>query len=138
MNPLEKVTAGMTADKLVAVTPEMTVGHVIPGMPAVYGTPMMILHMEMAAGSAVQPFLPAGHVSVGMMVNIRHLAATPVGRTVRAIARVIAVEAKSVLFEIEAWDGGRKIGDGTHRRGVVDVAEFERRFDVTKPTALMA
>ncbi|UPJ61362.1 thioesterase family protein [Bradyrhizobium sp. 192] len=138
MNPLEKVTAGMTADKLVAVTPEMTVGHVIPGMPAVYGTPMMILHMEMAAGSAVQPFLPPGHVSVGMMVNIRHLAATPVGRTVRAIARVIAVEAKSMLFEIEAWDGGRKIGDGTHRRGVVDVAEFERRFDVTKPTAEMA
>lgn len=138
MNPLEKVTAGMTADKLVAVTPEMTVGHVIPGMPAVYGTPMMILHMEMAAGSAVQPFLPAGHVSVGMMVNIRHLVATPVGRTVRAIARVIAVEAKSVLFEIEAWDGGRKIGDGTHRRGVVDVAEFERRFDVTRPTAEMA
>ncbi|WP_339027141.1 thioesterase family protein [Bradyrhizobium symbiodeficiens] len=138
MNPLERVTAGMTADKLVTVTPEMTVGHVIPGMPAVYGTPMMILHMEMAAGSAVQPFLPAGHVSVGMMVNIRHLAATPVGRTVRAIARVIAVEAKSVLFEIEAWDGGRKIGDGTHRRGVVDVAEFERRFDVTEPTAEMA
>jgi len=138
MNPLERVTAGMTADKLVTVTPEMTVGHVIPGMPAVYGTPMMILHMEMAAGSAVQPFLPAGHVSVGMMVNIRHRAATPVGRTVRAIARVIAVEAKSVLFEIEAWEGSRKIGDGTHRRGVVDVAEFERRFDVTKPTAEMA
>ena len=138
MNPLEKVTAGMTAERLVAVTPEMTVGHVIPGMPAVYGTPMMILHMEMAAGSAVQPFLPAGHVSVGMMVNIRHLAATPVGHTVRAIARVIAVEAKSVLFEIEAWDGSRKIGDGTHRRGVVDVAEFERRFDLTKPTAEVA
>jgi predicted thioesterase len=138
MNPLEKVTAGMTAEKLVTVTPEMTVGHVVPGMPEVYGTPTMILHMEMAAGSAVQPFLPAGHVSVGMMVNIRHLAATPVGRTVRAIARVVAVEARSVLFEVEAWDGGRKIGDGTHRRGVVDVAEFERRFGVTKPAVEMA
>ena len=138
MNPLEQVTAGMTAEKLVTVTPEMTVGHVVPGMPEVYGTPMMILHMEMAAGSAVQPFLPKGHVSVGMMVNIRHLAATPVGRTVRAIARVVAVEARSILFEVEAWDGNRKIGDGTHRRGVVDVTEFERRFDVTKPTAEMA
>src|SRR6476619_7143752 len=138
MNPLDKVTVGMTAEKKVTVMPEMTVGHVVPGMPAVYGTPTMILHMETAAGSAVQPSLPAGHVSVGMMVNIRHLAATPVGRTVRAIARVIAVEAKSVLFEIEAWEGSRKIGDGTHRRGVVDVAEFERRFDVTKPTAEMA
>jgi predicted thioesterase len=128
----------MTAEKLVTVTAEMTVGHVVPGMPEVYGTPMMILHMEMAAGSAVQPLLPAGHVSVGMMVNIRHLAATPVGRTVRAIARVVAVEARSVLFEVQAWDGNRKIGDGTHRRGVVDVAEFERRFGVTTAAAEMA
>jgi len=137
MNPLEKVRAGMTAEKLVTVTSEMTVGHVVPGMPAVYGTPMMILHMEMAAGSAVQPLLPAGHVSVGMMVNIRHLAATPVGRTVRASARVVAIEARSVLFEVEAWDDDRKIGDGTHRRGVVDVSEFERRFGVRRPTAEM-
>lgn len=107
-------------------------------MPEVYGTPMMILHMEMAAGSAVQPFLPAGHVSVGMMVNIRHLAATPIGRTVRATARVVAIDAKSILFEVEAWDGDRRIGDGTHRRGVVDVAEFEQRFGVIRSVAEMA
>lgn len=138
MNPLEKVTAGMIAEKLVTVTPEMTVGHVVPGMPEVYGTPMMILHMEMAAGSAVQPFLPAGHVSVGTMVNIRHLAATPIGRTVRATARVVAIDAKSILFEVEAWDGDRRIGDGTHRRGVVDVAEFEQRFGVIRSVAEMA
>ena len=138
MNPLDKVTVGMTAEKKVTVTPEMTVGHVVPGMPAVYGTPMMILHMEMAAGAAIQSSLPAGYVSVGMMVSIRHLAATPIGRTVRAVARVARVEAKSVLFEVEAWDGARKIGDGTHRRGVVNVAEFERRFGVTKPEAAMS
>ena len=138
MSPLDKVTVGMAAEKLVTVTSEMTVGHAVPGMPAVYGTPMMILHMEMAAGSAIQPSLPTGYVSVGMMVDVRHLAATPVGRTVRAVARVVAVEARSVLFEVEAWDGGRKIGDGTHRRGVVDVAEFERRFGVTRPTAALA
>ncbi|MBR0743947.1 thioesterase family protein [Bradyrhizobium japonicum] len=138
MGPLDQVSVGMTAEKLVTITPEMTVGHVVPGMPEVYGTPMMILHMEMAAGSAIQPSLPAGYVSVGMMVNVRHLAATPVGRTVRAVARVVAVEARSVLFDVEAWDGGRKIGDGTHRRGVVDVAEFERRFGVTRPTAALA
>ena len=137
MNPLDKVTVGMTAEKKVTVTPEMTVGHVVPGMPAVYGTPTMILHMEMAAGSAIQPSLPAGYVSVGMMVNIRHLAATPIGRTVRAIARVAKVGEKSILFEVEAWDGERKIGDGTHRRGVVNVAEFERRFGVTTPEAAM-
>jgi predicted thioesterase len=97
----------------------------------------MILHMEIAATLAIRPHLPAGHVSVGTMVNVRHLAATPVGRTVRAVARVTRVEEKSVLFEVEAWDGDRKIGDGSHRRGVVDVAEFEKRFGVTKPEAAM-
>ena len=138
MSQLEKLTVGMTAEMGVIVTPEMTVGHVVPGMPAVYGTPTMILHMEMAAGSAIQPSLPPGYVSVGMMVNIRHIAATPVGRTVRTVARVVAIEGKSVLFEVEAWDGDRKIGDGTHRRGVVDVAEFEKRFGVTRPAAALA
>lgn len=138
MSPLEKVTVGMAAEKKVIVTPEMTVGHVVPGMPAVYGTPVMILHMEMAAGSAIQPSLPTGYVSVGMTVNIRHLAATPIGRTVRATARVARIEEKSVVFDVEAWDGDRKIGDGTHRRGIVNVIEFEKRFRVTKPEAAPA
>jgi predicted thioesterase len=131
MNPLKELTVDMAAEKIVVVTPELTVGHVVPGMPAVYGTPMMILHMEMAAGSAIQPFLPPGYVSVGMTVDIRHLAATPVGHNVRATARVVEVAGKSVLFEVEAWDGDRKIGDGSHRRGVVNVVEFEKRFGVT-------
>jgi predicted thioesterase len=73
-----------------------------------------------------------------MTVNIRHLAATPIGRTVRAIARVARIEEKSVVFDVEAWDGDRKIGDGMHRRGVVNVAEFEKRFGVTKPEAATA
>jgi len=138
MNPLEKVTVGTAAEKKVIVTPEMTVGHAVPGMPAVYGTPTMILHMEMAAGLAIQPSLPAGYVSVGMTVNVRHIAATPIGRTVCAVARIAKVEARSVVFEVEAWDGDRKIGDGTHRRGIVNVAEFEKRFGVTRPEVTMA
>jgi fluoroacetyl-CoA thioesterase len=63
-------------------------------------------------------------------VKVRHLAATPVGRTVRAISRVIKIDPKSVVFKVEAWDGDRKIGDGTHRRGIVNMGEFERRFGV--------
>jgi fluoroacetyl-CoA thioesterase len=99
-------------------------------MPQVYATPMMILHMEMASGSAIASYLPEGFVSVGMDVKVRHLAATPVGRTVRAISRVIKIEPRSVVFEVEAWDGDRKIDDGTHRRGIVNVVEFEKRFGV--------
>jgi predicted thioesterase len=130
MNAFDYITRGMTAEKIVTVTPEMTVGHFVTQMPMVYATPMMILHMEMASGSAIAAHLPEGFVSVGMDVKIRHLAATPIGRSVRAISRVITIDPKSVVFEVEAWDGDRKIGDGTHRRGIVNVAEFEKRYGV--------
>ena len=60
MNLLDTVAVGMTAEKKVTVTDEMTGGHVLPGMPLVYGTPTMILHMEIAATLAIRPYLPAG------------------------------------------------------------------------------
>lgn len=136
MDRLDNVTIGMTAEKSVTVTAEMTIGHFVADMPQVYATPVMILHMELASGAAIKSHLPKGFVSVGMDVKVRHLAATPVGRTVRAISRVVKIDPKSVVFEVEAWDGDRKIGDGTHRRGVVNVLEFEQRFGVKQLTML--
>src|ERR1700722_9736731 len=130
MNSISKLTLGMTAAKTVIVTPEMTVGHFVAHMPQVYATAMMILHMEMAAGAWIASRLPEGFVSVGMDVKVRHLAATPIGRTVRAISRVVKINPKSVVFEVEAWDGSRRIGDGTHCRGIVNLAEFEKRYGV--------
>jgi len=130
MDALNDIGIGMTAEHTVTVAPEMTVGHFVANMPQVYATPMMILHMEMASGSAIAAHLPDGFVSVGMDVKVRHLAATPVGRKVRAISRVVQINPRSVVFEVEAWDGDRKIGDGTHRRGIVNALEFEKRFGV--------
>jgi predicted thioesterase len=135
MEPSANVAIGMAAAVSIVVTPDMTVGHFVPGMPQVYATPMMILHMEMAAGLAVAAALPPGYVSVGMSVDIRHLAATPIGGRVRALARVKSVDAKSILFEIEAWNDLRKIGAGTHRRGIVNVPALERRFGVHQAVA---
>ena len=132
MIALANLTLGMSAEISLRVRREMTIGHFVQGMPLVYATPMMILHMEMAAGSSIAASLSAGFVSVGMQVNIRHLAATPVGCAVRAIAVVRSIESKSVLFEVEAWNELRKIGEGTHRRGIVNVCEFEKRFGVAQ------
>jgi len=95
MNPISKIMLGMTAEKTVTVTHEMTIGHFVANMPRVYATPMMILHMEMASGSAIASHLPEGFVSVGMDVKIRHLAATPVGRAVRATSRIIQIDSKA-------------------------------------------
>jgi fluoroacetyl-CoA thioesterase len=128
--PLKDVQAGMTGRAEVIVTRDLTVGAHVEGMPLVYATPMMIMLMEVASGSAVRGHLPPGWVSVGAEVNVRHLAPTPVGRTVVATARVLGVEGRSVLFAVEAHDGERKIGEGTHRRGAVNLESFARRFGV--------
>jgi predicted thioesterase len=122
--PLAHIKPGMTATAEVVVTPDITVGGHVPGMPMVYGTPFMILLMEVASGRAIGPYLPEGWVSVGSEVNIRHLAPTPLGRKVVATARVLETTRRSVLFAVEARDGERLIGEGAHRRGVVDLARF--------------
>jgi predicted thioesterase len=97
-------------------------------MPAVYATPMMIMEMEMTSVDAISRYLAAGWVTVGTEVDIRHLAASAVGAKVRTTARVIAVERRVIRFEVEAFEGDRKIGDGRHARGLVNVASFEKRF----------
>jgi fluoroacetyl-CoA thioesterase len=130
MSTLDVLAIGMFAEHNVIITREMTIGHFVTGMPHVYATPMMVLHMEMASGSAIASSLLPGFVSVGMGINVRHLAATPIGRKVRAIARVTGIDGRSIFFALEAWNDERKIGEGTHRRGIVNVRDFEQRFGV--------
>ena len=130
MDARDFITSGMSAERLLTVRHDLTVQSVVPSMPAVYGTPFMILEMELTSGDAIAAHLPEGWVTVGTMVDIRHLAATPVGRVVRTTARVIDVAKKVITFEVEAFDGERKIGDGRHGRGLVNTAEFKTRFDV--------
>jgi predicted thioesterase len=97
-------------------------------MPAVFATPMMIMEMEMASADAIAPLLLEGWVTVGTEVDIRHLGASTVGAKVRTTARVIAVERRVIRFEVEAFEGERRIGDGRHARGLVNVASFEKRL----------
>ena len=89
MDARDVIKIGMSAERRLVVPPERTVGHFVKHMPMVYATPMMILEMEMASGDAISAQLEPGWITVGTEVDIRHLAATPVGATVRTIARVI-------------------------------------------------
>jgi predicted thioesterase len=123
-----QIPVGAVASKSILVTREMTVAHFHPDMPEVYGTPMMIYLMEVTATEAIRPFLPEGWASVGVVVNIRHLAATPVGFTVTATAKVVAVNKNTVTFAVEAHDGVEKIGEGTHVRAAINLARFEKGF----------
>jgi enoyl-CoA hydratase len=89
--------------------------HSVP----VFSTPNMILMMERAARRAIEPFLDSGEESVGAAVNIEHLAGTPIGSHVRAVAKVTNIEKRLIDFEITAYDAHEMIGRGTHRRAVV-------------------
>ena len=128
MDARDIIKVGMSAERTLIVPVERTVGYFVPGMPMVYATPMMILEMEMASGDAIHPYLEPGWITVGTEVDIRHLAATPAGATVRTTARVIAVERRVILFEVEAFDDKRRIGEGRHARGLVNAATFNQRF----------
>jgi len=128
MDARDFILIGMSAERRLTVTPELTVKRFVPQMPAVYATPMMIMAMEMTSVDAIAAVLPQGWVTVGTEVDIRHLAATPVGHEVRATARVIAVERKVIRFEVAAFGGDRRIGEGRHARGLINIASFTRRL----------
>jgi len=128
MDAREFIQIGMSAERTLVVPPERTVGHFVPHMPMVYATPMMILEMEMAAGDAIRGRLQPGWVTVGTEVNVRHLAAAMVGATVRTTAKVITVERRVIRFEVTAFEGERKLGEGDHARGLINVAKFNARL----------
>ena len=132
MDARDVITIGKSAERILVVPPERTVGHFVAGMPMVYATPMMILEMEMTSGDAINRYLTPGWVTVGTEVDIRHLAASPVGAVVRTTARVIAVEHRVIRFAVEAFDGERRIGEGRHTRGLVNRESFNKRFAASR------
>jgi predicted thioesterase len=87
----------------------------------------MINLMEAAALDAVERLLPPGHQSLGIHLDVGHYAATPVGMRVRASAEVTKVDGRTIDFRVEARDDKEPIGDGLHRRVVVNVARFDER-----------
>ena len=128
MDARNVIKIGMSAERILVVPLERTVGHILKGMPMVFATPMMILEMELASGDAINKVLEPGWITVGTEVDIRHLAASPVGATVRTTAKVVAVERRVIRFEVEAFDDKRRIGEGRHARGVVNVEAFTKRL----------
>ena len=129
MKATANIPVGATATQEIEVTREMTVANFHEHMPEVYGTPIMIFHMEETAASAIQEYLPEGWVTVGVVVNVKHLAATPVGARVTTRAEVIEVGDHTIKFTVEAHDGFEKIGEGLHVRAPVEMERFMKKVD---------
>jgi len=99
------------------------------GFVDVFSTPMMIGLMETAAGTSVEPLVGEGKTTVGVRVDIRHLAATPSGMRVVAKSRLVKVDGKMLTFEIWAEDEHERIGEGIHERAIIDRARFVQKVE---------
>jgi fluoroacetyl-CoA thioesterase len=126
---MDTLSIGMTGTLETTVTPDKTARHLGSGGIDVFATPAMIALMEGAAVDAIDAHLAEGQASVGIDVHVQHLAATPLGQTVRAEAEVTAIDRRKVTFTVTAYDQQEKIGEGTHTRFVIDLNRYTARLE---------
>ncbi len=119
--------AGLVHSVDITVTDELTAAAVGSGGLKVFSTPSMIALMERCSRDAIQPHLQEGQGSVGTLVNVRHLAATPVGLDVRCECELMELEGKRLLFHVRAFDKKGLIGEGQHERYLIDNERFMAR-----------
>lgn len=115
-----ELKVGLKASAQTVVTPEMCTRHTDPDAPGLYSTPSMVGFMEGACAAAVKPAQEEGQSTVGTAVNIRHLAATREGQSVRCDAELIEIDRRRLTFSVVVYnDQDVKIGEGTHERFLI-------------------
>lgn len=119
---------GTAGEQTFVVEPKHAIDFADEHMPAVLCTPWLIWFLEHVAREAVLPLLEAGESTVGTLVEVRHLAATPVGRIVRCVARVVQVESREIAFQLEARDEHEVIARGFHKLRVINADRFAEKL----------
>ena len=118
---------GLVGSYGIVVANEHTAPFVGSGKVRVLATPVMINLIEAAALACCEQHLPPGHQSLGIHLDVRHIAATPVGMRATATAELVKIEGRMLTFRVEAHDERELIGDGLHERVVVNVERFDQR-----------
>src|SRR5882724_7820804 len=126
---MRQIPLGAKGSFSLLVQPEHLADRFKDAILPVFATPVMIMVMENAALNAIRAYLDPGESAVGTAVNVRHLAATPVGRLVTGEAEVTKVDGRQIEFAVRAAEGSKEIGAGSHSRVVIDVAKFARRLE---------
>ena len=121
------ISPGATREEVFLVEEQHTAYHIGSGDEKVLGTPWMISFMERVSNRLVAEHLPEGQMSVGVHVDVRHLAATPMNAEIRVRVEILEVVKNRVRLSVAAWDSHDKIGEGTHIRVVVDKSRFMAR-----------
>jgi fluoroacetyl-CoA thioesterase len=119
--------AGLIGRYDIVVADQHTAPFVGSGKVRVLATPVMINLFEAAALACCEQYLEPGHQSLGIHLDVRHIAATPVGMRVNAKAELVKVDGRTLTFKVEAHDERELIGDGLHERVIVNVERFDQR-----------
>jgi fluoroacetyl-CoA thioesterase len=127
MDPHKPIQPGLTLEESFFVAEAHLANHVGSGGLPVLATPVMITWMEQLSHRLLEENLPAGTSSVGVQMTVQHLAPTPPGGVVRVRCQVVEVIGREVLFEVKAWDEHELVGEGHHRRVIIDSERFMRR-----------
>ena len=128
MSSTNTLQPGLKGSAEIIVGEQHTAPHVGSGRVRVLATPVMVNLMEAAALHAVEGLLPAGHQTVGIHLDITHVAATPVGMRVRAHAELTRVEKRTLTFSVHAEDEKERIGEGIHERIIINLERFDVRM----------
>ena len=129
------VEVGLTGEVVRRVEPSMLASAIGSGSIDVLSTPSLVALLETAACEAIASRLPPDQTTVGVRLDVRHLAATPPGVDVRAHAELIEVDGRRLVFRVEAFDPQDKIGEGTHERALVDPRRLLARVNAKRPSA---
>ncbi len=123
---------GITGKQIITVTQEMTAEKLGSGKLPVYATPNMITLIENTASESVEEYLEEGQGTVGTLVNVKHLAATPIGMSVTCETKVTQVDRKRLVFETKVYDESELIGEGIHERFIIDKEKFMKKAEGKK------
>lgn len=122
-----KELLGKESESQCLVQPENTAERFASGTVPVFGTPALVGLMEQAAINIISSYIPDGQTTVGTRIDVKHLAATPIGMTVRAVATLVEVDGRRLLFRVEAFDECEKVGEAVHERYIVDLERFLKK-----------
>jgi fluoroacetyl-CoA thioesterase len=125
-------TVGMTHEKVLKTGPEHSARHFYPDLPDVFGTPFLVGLFEGVSAEFMAPQLGPGEQSVGIGMNLKHTAPTPLGMEVRAKTEVTGVDGRKLTFKVEAFDEKEKIGEAVHERFIINAEKFNQRVESKK------
>jgi fluoroacetyl-CoA thioesterase len=126
------ISVGMQHEVKLKTGPEHSAQKFFQGVPDVFGTPFLGGLFEGTSAALMAPHLGPGEQSVGISMNLKHTAPTPLGMEVRAVTQVISVEGRKVTFKVEGFDAKEKIGEAMHERFIINAEKFLQRVEAKK------